>query len=315
MRHPTSLLLLATLIPLVPIALPGQGLGGSRPGPVSIDTALARDTAYGGVAPAPHESASGTVAPTADSALGAAPMASPGPAAAGASPASLPSYLEPLSPTAHDSAASEVTRAAAEDDSGLRVVVSIADRRMWTVRGADTLLSAPAAVGMDARLDYQGRDWTFRTPRGVRTVLRKHASPVWIPPDWHYAEVAAEYRLRLTKLSRDEPVMLSDGRRLEVRGDEVGVDDPAAGFEPLPLDEEIVFDSTLFIPPLGTKNRRVIGELGEYQLDLGNGYLLHGTPHANTIGTATTHGCVRLPDDAIAWLYENVPVGTRVYIY
>ena len=28
-----------------------------------------------------------------------------------------------------------------------------------------------------------------------------------------------------------------------------------------------------------------------------------------------THGCVRLADDDIEWLYENVPVGTKVYIY
>jgi L,D-transpeptidase YbiS len=30
---------------------------------------------------------------------------------------------------------------------------------------------------------------------------------------------------------------------------------------------------------------------------------------------AATHGCVRLRDDDIEWLYEHVPVGTKVYIY
>jgi lipoprotein-anchoring transpeptidase ErfK/SrfK len=28
-----------------------------------------------------------------------------------------------------------------------------------------------------------------------------------------------------------------------------------------------------------------------------------------------THGCIRLYDEDIEWLYERVPVGTAVYIY
>jgi hypothetical protein len=87
------------------------------------------------------------------------------------------------------------------------------------------------------------------------------------------------------------------------------------GFAALPTDEHIVFDSTLYVPPLGTQNRRIDGELGRYQLDLGDGYLLHGTPRPETIGTAATHGCVRLYDEDLEWLFENVPVGARVYIY
>ena len=43
--------------------------------------------------------------------------------------------------------------------------------------------------------------------------------------------------------------------------------------------------------------------------------MLHGTPDQNSIGLAATHGCVRLRDEDIEWLYENVPVGTKVYIY
>jgi lipoprotein-anchoring transpeptidase ErfK/SrfK len=30
---------------------------------------------------------------------------------------------------------------------------------------------------------------------------------------------------------------------------------------------------------------------------------------------AATHGCVRLRDQDIEWLYENIPVGTKVYVY
>ena len=33
------------------------------------------------------------------------------------------------------------------------------------------------------------------------------------------------------------------------------------------------------------------------------------------IGKAATHGCMRLRDEDIEWLYQYVPVGTRIYIY
>jgi lipoprotein-anchoring transpeptidase ErfK/SrfK len=42
---------------------------------------------------------------------------------------------------------------------------------------------------------------------------------------------------------------------------------------------------------------------------------LHGTPYKESIGLAATHGCVRMRDEDIEWLYEHVPVGTKVYIY
>ena len=81
------------------------------------------------------------------------------------------------------------------------------------------------------------------------------------------------------------------------------------------LDEHIVFDNTLFIPPADTKHRQIAGELGHFRLTLGDGYQLHGTPYANSIGAAVTHGCVRLHDEDVEWLYDNIPVGTKVYLF
>ncbi|HEX9564832.1 MAG TPA: L,D-transpeptidase, partial [Gemmatimonadaceae bacterium] len=66
---------------------------------------------------------------------------------------------------------------------------------------------------------------------------------------------------------------------------------------------------------VGTLNRMIQGELGRYALDLGDGYLIHGTPDPSSIGRAVTHGCIRLGDRDITWLYRHVPVGTPVYIY
>ena len=214
-----------------------------------------------------------------------------------------------------DSLASVRTRLAADRDSDLRVVVSLNDRKLWAIIGPDTLLQAPIAVSTDETLEYAGKSWRFETPRGVRTVIAKKENPVWIPPEWHYAEVARENGLKLVTMTPGKTV-LNDGRVLHVREDQVGVVDPTSGeFAYLPTDEEVIFDSTLFIPPVGTLNRRIEGELGRHMLDTGNGFLLHGTPNKSSIGTAATHGCIRLRDDDIAWLYDMIPVGTRVYIY
>lgn len=206
-------------------------------------------------------------------------------------------------------------RRRAERSKGYRIVVSLFDRRLWVMSGEDTARTAPIAVASGATLKFKGRQWTFRTPRGRRTVLHKDSLPIWIPPEWHYAEVAEEHGLKLAHMSATRPTRLGDGTALVVRDSLVGVIGPDSVFAALPTDEEVVFDSTLYVPPVGTKNREIDGELGRYKLDLGEGYLLHGTPHETSIGRAETHGCIRLRDEDITWLYENIPVGTPVYIY
>jgi hypothetical protein len=214
-----------------------------------------------------------------------------------------------------DSVNFETNRRLAQGSTGYRVIISLFDRHLWVVNGADTLRSAPAAVAMDSTLAYAGHVWKFDTPRGRRTVRSKSENPLWVPPDWHYAEVAKENHLALSRVPLKGIVKISHGKKLEVRHDQVGIVVPDSGWVPLPLDEEVVFDDTLYMPPLGTKNRRIYGELGSFRLDLGDGYLIHGTPEESTVGDAVTHGCVRLKEDDSAWLYENVPLGTGVYIY
>jgi hypothetical protein len=226
--------------------------------------------------------------------------------------------VEPVEISFHsrsDSLEWVAARKRAERSAGFRVVVSLFDRALWVLDGNDTLRAATVAVAKGTELKHGDRKWVFDTPRGMRTVLKKDSLPIWTPPDWHYVEVAQENNLKLARLPLRGMVKLKDGNRLAVRDSVVGVLFPDQVFAPLPRDEEIVFDSTLYIPPVGTKNREIEGELGKYKLDLGNGYLLHGTPHEDSIGTAATHGCVRLRGDDIEWLFENVPVGTRVYIY
>ncbi len=196
----------------------------------------------------------------------------------------------------------------------LRIEVSLAARRLWLLRGDDTLLSAPAGIGKGTTLRHRGREWRFVTPRGTRTVLAKAEAPVWTPPDWHYVEVARDNGFDLAPLERGAVVELPNGTRLEVRGEEVGTAYADGGFEPFPPGEEIVLDGVLYVPPLGTRQRRVEGELGTHKLDLGDGYLIHGTREEDSVGTRASHGCIRLRNADVERLFRAVPVGTPVEI-
>ena len=208
----------------------------------------------------------------------------------------------------------EQARRLAHDASGFRIVISLDDRALWVLRDSDTIRTASVGVASGLTLRVAGRQWTFRTPRGKHTVIGSKVAPLWTPPDWAYAETADKYNLALAWLSPGKPVTLRDGRSLTVRSGAVGLLDRNGVFKALPRDEHIVFDATLFVPPHGTINRRVAGQLGPYALDLGNSYLLHGgAPGDSTL--APTHGCIRLSDADLEWLYRNIEKGTPVYIY
>jgi lipoprotein-anchoring transpeptidase ErfK/SrfK len=196
----------------------------------------------------------------------------------------------------------------------LRLVVSLEDRVLSALAGKDTVFQAPVGVATGLRLAFAGRAWRFHTPRGTRRVLRKTEDPVWTPPDWHYAETAYNHGLRLARLPA-QGVKLSTGAKLAVRDRVVGIIYPGRPFAMLPIDEHIVFDGRVFIPPVGTMNRRITESLGDYALDLGGGYLIHGTTNEASIGQASSHGCIRMRAEDVEWLFGNVPVGTSVVIH
>ena len=215
-----------------------------------------------------------------------------------------------------DSLDYETHRRLAEQAKEYRIVVSLFDRHLWVLNGDDTLRSAPAAVAMDSTLvlcavtsgssTRLAASESFVASRKIRSGFR----PTGTTPRW---------RRRITSRSPSCPSRAPSRSRtvasFRCAIGEVGVIVPDSGWVALPLDEEVVFDDTLYMPPLGTKNRRIYGELGSYRLDLGDGYLIHGTPEESTVGDAVTHGCVRLKEEDISWLYANVPNGTSVYIY
>ena len=56
------------------------------------------------------------------------------------------------------------------------------------------------------------------------------------------------------------------------------------------------------------------GVLGDFALDLGDGYLIHGTLFERALGLHVTHGCVRVGAKDLEAIFKNVGVGTKVYI-
>lgn len=54
---------------------------------------------------------------------------------------------------------------------------------------------------------------------------------------------------------------------------------------------------------------------GKYALRLGHSeYLIHGTNQRFGIGMRSSSGCIRMFDDDIKWLFDNVPLNTKVRI-
>lgn len=68
-------------------------------------------------------------------------------------------------------------------------------------------------------------------------------------------------------------------------------------------------------PPHDHPSRFEKGVLGDYALDLGNGYLIHGTLYQRLLGMPVTHGCIRLNDNDLKLVYQNMDIGSKVYIY
>jgi hypothetical protein len=198
---------------------------------------------------------------------------------------------------------------------GLRVMVGTETRSLWLMRDTVVVFRAPVAVGMEEGFTYEGRRYDFTTPVGRRRVQRKATNPLWVPPDWHYFEVAVERDLDVVRLSKGQRVTLGDDTRLEVRGNEVGRVNQFGNFWPFTPGTEIVFDGKVYIPPFGTRQREISEILGTHKLELGDGYLIHGTNQETSIGDAVSHGCIRMYNADVARIYEQVPVGTPVFIF
>lgn len=55
--------------------------------------------------------------------------------------------------------------------------------------------------------------------------------------------------------------------------------------------------------------------LGDYALGFGDRYFIHGTLYTRLLGTNVTHGCIRLGDEDLRYVFEAIPVGATVLIF
>jgi lipoprotein-anchoring transpeptidase ErfK/SrfK len=174
------------------------------------------------------------------------------------------------------------------------LVVSLAEHRVLYILNADTIFRAPVAIGSGETLVIDGVTKRFQTPRGKMAITAKELDPVWVPPNWHYIQIARKNGLGIVDMSDASPGALN-GR--------------------FPPGQVPISGGKVIIPPWGSPQRQMRGTLGAAKLEMYDGYYFHGTENESSVGAAASHGCLRMHRDDILWMYNHVPVGTPVYIY
>jgi lipoprotein-anchoring transpeptidase ErfK/SrfK len=219
-------------------------------------------------------------------------------------------------------------------DTGQTIIVSTAENKLYVRQGGQKVFEAICSTGKGTKLAIDGQTWVFETPIGKLRVVSKDENPEWVPPDWHYIEEARKSGMRVVHLApgqsidartgdpasnRSEGVWSwfgggKSGPVLRVKGDTV-VEDDGGNVRELPDGKLIVAGDALVIPPANTRQRHFKGVLGNYRIELGDGYGIHGTDQPEKLGQSVSHGCVRLGDADIAKLYAMTNVGDTVIIY
>jgi L,D-transpeptidase YbiS len=85
--------------------------------------------------------------------------------------------------------------------------------------------------------------------------------------------------------------------------------------QPVWIKPDWAFIEEGFEPPKGMRDRVDDYSLGDYALDMPDGYIIHGTVFKTLLGRRVTHGCIRLGDDDLKYVYDTVPVGARVFLF
>lgn len=69
------------------------------------------------------------------------------------------------------------------------------------------------------------------------------------------------------------------------------------------------------IPPYDSPERRLEGELGAAALYLTQEIAIHGTDNPELLGDAISHGCIRMSNEDVLRLYDELEVGAPVIIH
>ena len=168
-------------------------------------------------------------------------------------------------------------------------MVSLAERRVLYIRANDTIFRAPVAVGSGKTVVIDGVTKRFQTPRGKMAITHKEKDPVWVPPNWHYVEVARNNGLGIIDMSNASPNALGvpggPGAHPRRQRDHPAVGGPRAS------------TAASWATPSGDVRR----------------LLLHGTDNERSWATPTATLPAHARDD-IKWIYENGPAAPGLHL-
>jgi len=69
------------------------------------------------------------------------------------------------------------------------------------------------------------------------------------------------------------------------------------------------------IPSIYSPARWQDGVLGKFALGFGPAFMIHGTIYKRFLGLPATHGCVRLDDDDMQFIFKKLTHGCKIFIY
>lgn len=229
-------------------------------------------------------------------------------------------------------------------DEHLQAVIAGYEEKLAAgqVLAAHRVVSEAYWKSPELRPDLQER--LDRTATTIFFLPQPHfVEPYVIEPGDRLESIAAQYKVPweyLSKLNRVEPRKIQAGRRMKVvrgpfaavvelsdysltvhlqgyyvRRFPVGIGRDGAS----PVGKFSVLNKVTNPQYTDPDGRVIAGDdpqnpLGEYWIDLGNSYGIHGTIDPDSIGTAASRGCIRLNDRDIRAVYEFLSIGSEVVI-
>ena len=106
-------------------------------------------------------------------------------------------------------------------DTGETIIISTAENKLYVRNGGQTIFEAICSTGKGTTLAIDGKTMIFDTPIGKLRVVGKEENPQWVPPDWHYVELARKNGMRVARLSAESPIDARSGDPVHSRDEGV----------------------------------------------------------------------------------------------
>lgn len=173
-------------------------------------------------------------------------------------------------------------------------------------------LPDPSTIKGDpaARAEKLEKRLAALAPKGVYVVVDSHNNRLRV--------------YRSAKLLREAVCSTGSGIRLRDPRDgrEWFFDTPQGEFRilrkqknPLWIKPDWAFIEEGYLPPKNARDRVDDFSLGDYGLYMRDGYIIHGTIFKTLLGKRVTHGCIRLGDEDLKFVFDTVPTDARVYLF